>query len=77
MSRHGRTKLVSQKPELKDQALETLEESTQSEQKAESALTELDNEIDCPRCNGIMELLSTFDKLLYWCENCSFQLKCV
>ena len=78
MLRHGRTKLVPPKPEPeKNQALETIEESNQSEQTQEPALTELDNEIECPRCNGIMELCSGFNNLMYWCDNCSFQLKCV
>ena len=78
MLRHGRTKLVPPKPEPeKNQALETIEESNQSEQTQEPALTELDNEIECPRCNDIMELCSSFNKLVYSCESCSFILKCV
>ncbi len=52
MSRHGRTKLVPPKPgPEKNQALETLEESSVPDQKEEPVLTELDNEIECPRCN--------------------------
>jgi hypothetical protein len=48
MSRHGRTKLVPPNPEPeKNQTLETLEESNQSEQTQEPALTELANEIEC------------------------------
>ena len=38
---------------------------------------ELDNEIEYPRCNEIMELCSSFDKLVYSCESASFLLKCV
>ena len=38
---------------------------------------EEDNEIECPRCNGIMELNSGFDALMYSCENCSFLLRWV
>jgi hypothetical protein len=78
MSRHGRTNLVPPKLEPKKiQALETIEESNQSEQTQESVLTELDSEMECPRCHEIMELQSSFDKLLYSCEACSFLLKCV
>jgi hypothetical protein len=77
MSRPGRAKLVSPKPEPENQALEILEESSLPEQIAEPVITELDNEIECPRCNDIMELCSSFDKLVYSCENCSFFLKCV
>jgi hypothetical protein len=77
MSRLGRTKLVPPKPEPENQAPVILKESNLPGQKAEPVLTELDNEIECPRCNDIMELCSNFDKLMYWCENCCFQLKCV
>jgi phage FluMu protein Com len=77
MTRHGRTKLVPPKQEPKNQALETLEESNPAELKEESVLTELDNEIECPRCNEIMELNSKFDALVYFCDSCSFLLKCV
>ena len=78
MSKHGRTKLVPPKTEPgKNQALEIIEESNLSEQKEEPVITELDNEIECPRCNEIMELCSSFDKLVYSCESCSFILKCV
>lgn len=77
MSMHGRAKLVTPEPELGKQALETLEEFNSVEQKEEQVLTELDNEIECPRCNKIMELHSKFDELLYSCESCSFLLKCV
>jgi hypothetical protein len=78
MSRPSRTKLVPPKPEPeKNQTLETIEESNQSEQIQEPVLTELDNEIECPRCHEVMELQSSFDKLMYPCEACSFLLKCV
>jgi hypothetical protein len=78
MSKPGRTKLVPPKPEPgKNRALETIEESNQSEQIQEPKLTELDNEIECPRCNDIMELCSSFDKLVYSCESCNFLLRCV
>ena len=78
MSRQSRTKLVPPKPEPeRNHALETLEESNLPEQKEEPASSELDMETECPRCNGIMELCSSFDKLAYTCENCKFLLKCV
>ena len=76
MSRHGRTKLFPPKLEPENQALETLEEP-KSEQKEESVLVELDNEIECPRCNDVMELNSNFDTLAYFCESCNFLLKCI
>lgn len=77
MSKHSRTKLVPPKAEPEKQALETLEEPSVLEQKEEPVLTELDNEIECPRCHEYMQLHSSFDKLMYSCDNCSFLLKCV
>jgi uncharacterized protein (DUF983 family) len=77
MSRQSRTKLVPPKTEPENQVLETIEESNVLEQKEEPTLRELDIEMECPRCNEIMELCSNFDKLVYTCESCSFLLKCV
>ena len=77
MSKQGRAKLVSPDTRTENQALEIVEESSPQEQKDELVLSELDNEIECPRCNDLMELCSSFDKLVYSCESCSFLLKCV
>jgi phage FluMu protein Com len=77
MSKHGRTKLVPLKTEPENQVLEILEEPNPPEQKEEPVSTELDMEIQCPRCNEIMELYSKFDELAYSCDSCSFLLKCV
>jgi hypothetical protein len=40
-------------------------------------LSELDTEIECPRCNEIMELTLQVWWVVYLCDNCSFLLKCV
>ena len=32
----------------------------------------LEHEIECPRCNDIMNLSSDFDRLCYFCEECNF-----
>jgi uncharacterized protein (DUF983 family) len=77
MPRQSRTKLVPPKTEPKNQVLEPIEESSVQDQKEESVIKELDMEMECPRCNEVMELCSSFDKLVYSCENCSFILKCV
>jgi hypothetical protein len=77
MSRQSRAKLVPPKTEPENQVLEILEESEVPEQKEEPVLSELDMEIQCPRCNEIMELHSKFDELVYICDSCSFLLKCV
>ena len=62
-------------PEI-NRVLETMEVSV-PEQKEEPELPELDMEIECPRCNDIVNLSLNFDRLVYTCENCSFLLKCV
>jgi hypothetical protein len=77
MAKHSSTKLVSPKTKSKDAILEALEDPSINEQEQEPVLSELDNEIECPRCHGIMDLYSKFDELLYSCECCSFLLKCV
>jgi hypothetical protein len=76
MVRHSRTKLVP--PNMQpNQAIGTTEESSVPEQKEEPIPPELDLVLECPRCNGLMELHSGFDELLYACESCNFLLKCV
>jgi hypothetical protein len=36
--------------------------------------TDIEHEIECPRCHDIMILLSDFDSLYYSCEECGFIL---
>jgi uncharacterized protein (DUF983 family) len=36
--------------------------------------TELQFEIECPRCSEMMALCSSFDSLYYFCEACNFHL---
>jgi len=38
------------------------------------ASTELQFEIECPRCFETMDLYSSFDSLYYFCKECSFHL---
>lgn len=40
----------------------------------ETIMAQLDIEIDCPRCNEILELYSDFDRLYYYCESCGLHL---
>jgi len=76
MSKHVRTKLATRSVIPEKQMLETKEEP-RLEAEENPMLSELDTEIECPRCNEIMELHSKFDELVYLCDNCSFLLKCV
>ena len=75
MTKHTRTELVPLEVRHEEQSLETVEVSQQDQ--SELSMSELDIEIECPLCNDIMELCSSFDKLMYSCESCSFLLKCV
>jgi hypothetical protein len=77
MPKHARTKLEPQKTRVVDERAETTEKIGLSHQKEDSPHSELDMETECPRCHEIMELHSDFDVLAYYCESCSFLLKCV
>ena len=77
MAKLSGTKLVPPRTKSKDAVVEILVDHGTNKQKQEPLLSELDNEIECPRCHEIMELYSKFDELLYSCEICSFLLKCV
>ena len=68
MSKHARTRLASQRPMPGKQTLEAKEEPSPEQQEEEPTLSELDTEIECPRCN---------EELVYFCDSCSFVLKCV
>jgi len=75
MTKHTQTELVPLEVRHEEQSLETVEVSQQDQ--SELLMSELDTEIECPLCNDIMELCSSFDKSVYSCESCSFILKCV
>ena len=75
MTKHTRAELVPLEVRFEEQSMETVE-VVQPEQ-SELPVSELDIEIECPRCNEMMELYSKFDALVYFCESCCFLLKCV
>jgi hypothetical protein len=43
-------------------------------QEQEKILTDMEREIECPRCYDIMTLRSDFDSLFYSCDKCGFIL---
>ena len=63
MTKYTRAELVPLEVRQEEQSLETVEVS-QTEQ-SELPKSELDIEVQCPRCNDIMELCSNFDELMY------------
>jgi hypothetical protein len=76
MTKHSRTELVPLETRPENQTPEILEDISLRQPK-EEPMTELDIEMECPKCHDIMEVCSSFDKLMYSCESCSFILKCV
>lgn len=46
----------------------------ENKEKQISIMDNLENEIECPRCHGIMTLCSDFDFLYYKCEECFLPL---
>ena len=76
MTRNSRTMLVPIEVRHEEQSLESVGVS-QPEQSELPPKSELDIEVQCPRCNDIMDLCSSFDKLMYSCNACSLILKCV
>ena len=46
----------------------------QDEEKGDERLKNIEDEIECPRCNDIMTLTSDFDKLGYICQECDLLL---
>ena len=75
MIRHSSTKLVPLKVRHEEQSIETLELDQPGQ--GEQSKSELDIEIECPRCKDVMELYSKFDEFMYTCESCSLLLKCI
>lgn len=43
--------------------------------KSETLNSQLDIEIECPRCREIVVLCSDFDRLYYFCESCTLRLR--
>lgn len=55
-------------------SLQYHQEANKKENQNNNIKTELQFEIECPRCSDIMELCSSFDSLYYFCEQCDFYL---
>jgi formamidopyrimidine-DNA glycosylase len=53
---------------------QVLETKPQESRKEDVSVEQLNFEIECPRCGDIMELVSEFDQLSYYCSNCQLQM---
>lgn len=49
-------------------------EEQKHSQEQEKTLTDMEREIECPRCYDTMTLQSDFDSLYYSCDKCGFIL---
>ena len=52
----------------------TLDEFDVQDIEEDALLTNMQQEMECPRCTDIMTLSSDFDKLLYSCQECELSL---
>jgi rubredoxin len=51
-----------------------METAGEAQLQEQEKYTDIEHEIECPRCYDIMVLLSDFDSLYYSCEECGFIL---
>jgi hypothetical protein len=54
-----------------------LEGAREGQLQKQEIRSDIEHEIECPRCYDIMVLLSDFDSLYYSCEECGFILYAV
>ena len=74
MPRNTRNGILSNEPISMQQTVKSAK-FVKQKQKPETLISQLDIEIECPRCNEILELYSDFDRLYYYCENCRLHLR--
>jgi hypothetical protein len=74
MPRNTRNGILSNEP-ISMQGMVKRAKFGKQKQKPETLISQLDIEIECPRCNEILELYSDFDRLYYYCESCSLHLR--
>jgi hypothetical protein len=46
----------------------------EKEEQENQMFKDVEQEIECPRCNDIMTLSSDFDRLSYLCQECNLSL---
>ena len=73
MSSNTRIDILSYEPNPSQGMVEE-PEFVDLQPKAETLISQLDIEIECPRCNEVLELYSDFDRLYYCCESCNLHL---
>ncbi len=73
MSRNTRIEILSNKP-IPLQGMVEEDVFVDQQPNPQTLISQLDIEIECPRCNEVLELYSDFDRLYYCCESCSLHL---
>ena len=73
MSRNNRIEILSNKP-IPLQGMVEEDVFVDQQPNPQTLISQLDIEIECPRCNEVLELYSDFDRLYYCCESCSLHL---
>jgi hypothetical protein len=63
--------LLLQKQQLQ---VNPLQNENDTEDKEEKIIKDIEQEIECPRCCGMMASSSDFDRLCYLCQECSLSL---
>jgi hypothetical protein len=56
------------------QSTEVNDNLEKEEENDDKLMKNIEQEIECPRCNDIMTLTSNFDKLGYVCQECDLLL---
>ena len=74
MSRNTQNGILSNRP-ISMHGLVKRAKFVKPHPKPETLISQLDIEIECPRCNEILQLYSDFNKLYYYCESCSLHLR--
>jgi hypothetical protein len=73
MSRNTRIEILSKKS-IPLQGMVEEDVFVDQQPNPQTLISQLDIEIECPRCNEVLELYSDFDRLYYCCESCSLHL---
>jgi hypothetical protein len=74
MSSNTRIDILSNEPNP-FQAMVEEPEFVDLQPNSETLISQLDIEIECPRCREIIDLCSDFDRLYYFCESCTLRLR--
>jgi formamidopyrimidine-DNA glycosylase len=64
--------LLLQQQQQQQQQVNPLQ--NEKEEEVYRILKDIEQEIECPRCNDMIALSSDFDRLCYFCQECNLSL---